>query len=60
MRVSSPVLNDTFTIPHPDRVFILQDTDDPYDVPVADIPLNAEYGDKLQPPKPNANNADDR
>jgi hypothetical protein len=46
--------DDTFTIPHPDRLFFLQDTVDPYDVPVADIPLNAEYGDMLQPPKPNA------
>ena len=51
--------DENFTIPHPDHVFFLQDDDgDPFDVPDAAIPLDAEYGDMLQPPKPDADHTE--
>jgi hypothetical protein len=38
-----------------DHVSLLQDEDDnPYHALNAAIPLDAEYGDMLQPPKPDA------
>jgi hypothetical protein len=44
--------NENFTNPHPDNLFFLQDDDgDPCNVLDAAIPLDAKYGDMLQPPK---------